>query len=464
MRSAVEHARAAGVGWGSLGIERRLVVLSRCAELLEENTEKLTEAYVADGFSRSLAERFRQGLFFGSAAHLRAVARELVRTVVDKDDESIGEIIARRADGVVIVATQGQVATVALINLLEILLVGNVVVLRLSQPRSHVQHLFQTLLSQALEEHSVRGVVSFIDARTRELVDITRVCRVDTVVFFGSRSAGDSISEVCRSVGTKFVLELETSDSMVAWRDAPATEVAESAADGFNLSGAPCISPRRVLAHADVYDDVLGQVVEHARARARPISADPQAGVLTAMPRAYLDEVRSAAMQVGHVAIGGDLSDDRDPSMATMAPLVIRVDERELASTPSAALLDRDIRAPIVMVIRCEREPLASMLSLLRRIPFRNRVSLWTRDTGVATTFIRHLSEHGLLILNRTHVEDTRFGGLSGGRGASGGAFGESLLFWQRTSTMQTIRCPGMEQSVLAALGAETLHGSIICE
>ena len=52
----------------------------------------------------------------------------------------------------------------------------------------------------------------------------------------------------------KVVLELEGSDSMVVWRDAPLREAAASALRAFQGSSTPCPVPKHLLVHGEVFD------------------------------------------------------------------------------------------------------------------------------------------------------------------------------------------------------------------
>ena len=118
-----------------------------------------------------------------------------------------------------------------------------------------------------------------------------------------------------------------------------------------------------------------------------------------------------------------------------------------------------EVLAPLIIVISCAS--LGEVTQILRRIPFFNRVSAWTNEPEVIQAVINGASHHGLLRFNLPHVEDPLFGGPSGGPGRTGGPHGESGMMWVRTTVLQTICCPGIEDAVLRTLGASKVHGTI---
>ena len=104
------------------------------------------------------------------------------------------------------------------------------------------------------------GVVQCLTGRGSEIGNA--LCsdkRVRKITFTGSRDIGEKI---CNVAGLKRVtMELGSNSPLLVMPDADLSKVAAAAAaSGFSNAGQVCISTQRVIAHSDIYHDLLSEM------------------------------------------------------------------------------------------------------------------------------------------------------------------------------------------------------------
>ena len=181
---------------------------------------------------------------------------------------------------------------------------------------------------------------------------------VEVVSFTGGVAVGKSIAE--RLGYRRAVLELGGNDPMLVLADADVDEAAALAVDGaFRNSGQRCTAVKRIIAVADVADELAERVVSRAR-RLRagdPLDPDTDVGTVIDEAAARLIEARidQAVDSGAELLYGGD----RDGALLTPAVLD--------HVPPAAELVAHETFGPVAPIIRvrdldeaiasCAREP-----------------------------------------------------------------------------------------------------------
>ena len=456
VETALERLRRASPSWRDLGVARRLAFVEHCARLIARSEAELTQALVADGGSR-LVER-QSGIASMTPSRLAAYARSMTVVVVDGRGEPLGEILHHRPDGVVVLSSPARAPSVGLIPLLEVLLVGNCVLVRCSRP-SAVASFMISVIERAKKTFDMPlDIVELVVAPARQTLAVAVPSpHSDTIVFYGGTTAGRSLAELARSHDKKLFLELEAVDSILIWRDGDLEGAVQSALGGFDYSGMPCISPRRIFCHPAVYDHVKGALSTLAPSRAVPVREGSGYAVpIDRAARQRLLERYATYTTLVHGGTGFE-ADGAD----YLEPTIVTCDLSSL-SGDWPTWFDVEQLGPVLTLIRCDGpSPIEGVCKILERSAFQNRVSVWTEDDDVRCKVLGATSRTGSVSFGVAHTSNPVFGGFSGGKRSTGGPDGETALFWRKTSMLQTLRCPGSHERVLAALGATQLHHTI---
>lgn len=464
--SAIDVARdakRASSAWAAAGVARRLSVLERAGRALAARRDDLHAALRADSLSTDLARYWGDWLTHAADPEVLAhYADQMIRWVPAGEG---GEILVRRPDGVVLLIPPGNSPTINGSSVFSILLAGNAVIARAPENDLGMRLIFEEVLQPALAEAGfARAVASLVRAKSREiLASFAPLPEVRTIVFFGNADAGREVMALAQKLGKKAVMELEGSDHMIVWRDADLPRAIESAGNGLQGSSQPCVVPKHFLVHGAVFDRFTASLCDKARAAAT-VEEDPEHGLLVPIRapdrfEAALREVR----EVGEVLTGGHRMNGRrepDPEGLYAAPTVVAL-TREAVSSRALLCFDQEISFPLLPVVRVDGEDevaLDHMIDLAGQSPFGLRASVWARDPEVIARLVAGLGGVGLVVVNRDHAKAPERVSPWGGPGRSGGPYGESHFFWEKTSRLQAIASSELSlaevERVLAALGA----------
>ncbi|WPS88292.1 L-glutamate gamma-semialdehyde dehydrogenase [Brevibacillus halotolerans] len=151
------------------------------------------------------------------------------------------------------------------------LVTGNTVVLKPASTTPVIAAKFMEILDEA---GVPAGVVNFVPGSGSEIGDyLVEHTLTRFISFTGSRDVGLRINELAAKhrPGQKWmkrlVAEMGGKDSIIVDNDADLELAAQAiTASAFGFSGQKCSACSRAIIHADVYDEVLGRVVEHTKA------------------------------------------------------------------------------------------------------------------------------------------------------------------------------------------------------
>jgi acyl-CoA reductase-like NAD-dependent aldehyde dehydrogenase len=301
------------------------------------------------------------------------------------------------------------------------------------------------------------GLVCVVTGPTRDVLPQAFETDVDTLVFFGNAAAGAEVAETGLRRGKKVVLELEGSDPMIVWRDAPLERAAADAGHAFDGSTQLCLAPKQFFVHGAIYEEFVEALVRRAE-RCTSVSADPEDGTLVPVLRSdgYFRALAELG-PLGGVRCGGKRTNARgepDEGGSFLAPTVITVEASRLLERPPRCL-DEEIFFPLVPVIRFDGDDDAiarGMTDMIARSPFGLRASVWTSDPFAIRHFAQELTSVGLLIFNDDHGRVPCYVPPWGGTRRSGGPNGESHFYWEKTTHLQSIRFASSAREDVGAL------------
>ncbi|WP_407691060.1 L-glutamate gamma-semialdehyde dehydrogenase [Rubrobacter marinus] len=232
------------------------------------------------------------------------------------------------------------------------LVAGNTVVMKPSE----FTPITGALVAEIFEEAGVPdGVMGYLPGYGSEIGDyLVSDARTRFVSFTGSMKTGLRINELAaRQVERqrwikRVIAEMGGKDAMIvddsADLDSAAADIVKSA---YGYSGQKCSAASRAILHADVYDEVLGKVVERARGLkiGAPESADVSVGPVISEPQ--FEKVS------GYIDVGKDEGervlgeDPGDPKNGYFVPPTIYA-----GVDPGAKIAQEEIFGPVLSVIR----------------------------------------------------------------------------------------------------------------
>ena len=462
--------------WAAAGLERRLAVLQNAGLRLERSRAALHDALRAEGLSVAMARFYGEWILHaGDPRLLELYARALVRWVPrpaqadPPGPPAGGELLLRRPDGVVLLVPPGNSPTINGSSVFSMLLPGNGVVLRAPEQDRGLRLLVETVLQPALGEAGFAPeLVQVVTGKSRTLVEgLLPSPDVNTVVFFGNSTAAQAVATLAHQHQKKLVLELDGGDHLLVWRDADIAAAVRSASHAWDASTQPCIVPKHLLVHAAVFDRFLAEFLERLPEHSRTVEADPTEGVLVPAGRGDdFDTALAELREVGQVQSGGYRMDPHGtpaPEGRYLAPTVVTLAAEAVFQRPLRCFT-HEIFFPLLPVVRCagnDDQIAEQMMRIVAESPFGLRASVWAQDPAVLARFAQAIGSVGLVLFNEDHARSPYFASPWGGPKRSGGPYGESHFFWEKTSRLQalslgTLAGPALE-AIFEALGCRTL-------
>jgi acyl-CoA reductase-like NAD-dependent aldehyde dehydrogenase len=261
MDQAVASARAAfdREAWSTYTVEDRLAILRRFKDLFVERREQLARVVTAEmgcPITQSRAIQVQNPINF-MEYYLRMAEQYPFRSI--RRHETGTALVTREPVGVVAaIIPWNMPAHQAISKIFPALLTGCTLVLKPVE---------QTALSALLIAEIAAGaglppgVLSVVPAGRDVGEHLVTHPGVDKVTFTGSTTAGRRIAALCGNDLRRVTLELGGKSAAVILRDADLDQAVEALRLGsFRNSGQICTLKTRVLAPAELHDDVVGRL------------------------------------------------------------------------------------------------------------------------------------------------------------------------------------------------------------
>ncbi|MGW2866076.1 aldehyde dehydrogenase family protein [Streptomyces sp. NPDC001205] len=447
VEEALSAAAGAAAEWGAMPLDVRLdEVCTRLRERIAERTDEIIEVLVQEGHPLALARWEVSGMLQCWSPESIAFYHS---QMIQEFRHGVREIsVRRRPDGVVCLnPPQNAPMASALLGVYSIF-AGNALVVR--APRSGplgVMYALQELVAPVLDEVGAPpGTLGVVCGDPGPMLNTWLASEhVDDIMYFGASESGLRFQERCIAAGKKPILELAGNDIVTVWKDADVELAAEALTEGFYGSGQLCMIPNQVVAHPEVADALVAELVRQAQ-RIRPGRAADEGVLLTPVLRnekffACLDDALAHGAELvcgGHAM---QLDGARDANGIFLEPTVVRVDG--LAQARRVQAVRHETFFPLLPVVVAEPAPdeelLASFIDFVNTNWYGLRNSLWARDRAVVDRFVARVTEGGLLKVNDSHIGFLPYLPSHGGTGLTGGVFGEANYPMLRTTHVQGV-------------------------
>ena len=382
--AVVARARAAQPAWEELGLEGRVDLLRKTAEIFAERAEAHGEL-----MTKEMGKPLKEGI--GEAKSLAYIDHELDEIVATLQPEVVED---KRLRSTVYHDPLGVVGAITPWNfpmsmpawmVLPALAAGNTVVFKPSEETPLCGQAYADVLNEVLPE-DVLIVVHGADDQGKAIVQ----SEVDMIAFTGSREVGKHILRESSGTLKRVVLELGGKDPMIVLEDADIGRAAKFAArNSFGNAGQVCVSVQRVFAHRSIARELAERLAQAAMALSvgDPTSPDTEVGPLirpTEVERVG-EWVKEAVDQGGELLTGGEAL-----SETCYAPTV-------LYDPPGDAQVSvLEIFGPVVCVYPYDEvdEAIARSNSL----PYAFQASVFTRDLDTALRASRRLDASAVMV------------------------------------------------------------------
>lgn len=382
---AVASARAAFEGeWGAMPGKMRGQLLHRLADLIERDADNLVTLESRDS-GKPVASILRQDLpaVLDTLRYYAGMADKIDGQVIPTRPEALTYTVREAVGVVAAIVPWNFPLMIGMWKIAPALACGCSVVLKPAELTSLTAlRIGELALEAGFPPGALNVVPGFGQIAGQALVDHPDV---DKVTFTGSPAVGRGILEGAAGNFKRVTLELGGKSANIVFPDADVSAAVRAAASGiFFNSGQVCSAGSRVLAHADIYDEVVdGLAARAAKVRLGcPQDEATQMGPVVSggqMDR-VLDYIRIGRDEGARLVAGGARHGQQG---AFIEPTVFA------DVTPDMRIAQEEIFGPVVSVIRFSSEEEA--LEIANGTAFSLAAGVWSADISRVHRFARRL-------------------------------------------------------------------------
>ncbi|MGE0780504.1 aldehyde dehydrogenase family protein [Mycolicibacterium sp.] len=432
---AVAGAVAAQADWYGMPATERAAILRRGGAILEREAGRFTDVLIREGGAvraKAEGEIAASVIEFFQAAEL---ATTPLGEVVPSGQRGRVNLVERRPVGVVgLITAWNAPVHIAMRVLAPAIALGNSVILK---PAPETPFTGGLMLAEVLAEAGVpAGVVQVLTGGPAGPALVTHP-GVDMIHFTGSEETGRRINVAAAPLLKRVALELGGNNATIVLADADVELAARcGAAASFGHQGQVCIATGRHIVLADIADDYVAALAEHAR---NLTVGDPFTTEVDLGPMVSQRQVDKAmAMLDSSVGHGARLVEGGTSDGVFLRPTVVdRV-------RPGMELHDEEIFAPIAPVTVVDSVDEA--LAIVNGTRFGLSTAVFSRDLDTAWAVADRVRS-GMVHVNdgtALHESQVPFGGTaaSGLGDDLGGRANIDLLTERRWTSLQRKTAP----------------------
>ncbi|MFH1428770.1 MAG: aldehyde dehydrogenase family protein, partial [Candidatus Margulisiibacteriota bacterium] len=448
---AIKSSHNASLSFRHVPAAKRARLIIDINAYLKEKSAKMKEIFLAEGHPELLADWQILGMISGTNAEtINFYKSELTRTISTDDTNST--FLAQKPDGVVALCPPKNAAASNSMTGVFALLSGNSLIIKppLRSPIS-TMFLWREIIFEVIKSHNLpEGILNIIIGNSQDIMEgWMNSPLVNDIIFFGDTSMGLEIGTRTLNKGKKAILELSGNDDLLIWKDADLDKAIDSAFNFFLGSGQICMVPKKVYIHEDVFDKVKALAAARIKEFKFGLPSDKNVS-LTPVIRAqeFFEYLENAINKGAQLLCGGyktDHTGQKNDRGMYITPTIITANDEIIRKTQ---LYCNEIFFPLLPLVKVcsansgaekDKDIFRKMISMNNDNPYGLRTSVWTESPRYIRKFAKHLDNSGLLYVNKRHVGWTNYLATHGGRGLSGGPYGEMNYFWKRTTHLQGI-------------------------
>jgi aldehyde dehydrogenase (NAD+) len=398
---AVAAARRAFEGpWRTMRASERGQILLRLVELMKQHADEIASLESLDA-GKPIAGVLRQDLpaAIDTLTYYAGWADKIAGEVVSTRDDALTYTMREPVGVVAVIVPWNFPLMIGMWKLAPALACGCTIVMKPAELTSLSALRIGEL---ALEAGLPPGVLNIVTGPGRVVGDaLVNHPDVDKVTFTGSPGVGRGILRGAAGNFKRVSLELGGKSANVIFDDADVEAASKAAASGiFFNAGQVCSAGSRVLAHENIYDEV----VERLTQRARAIRIGDPADRATVMGpvisekqmKSILDYVDIGRNEGAFLTTGGERVGDRG---YFISPAVFANVKHEMR------ISQEEIFGPVVSVIKFKDE--AEALRIANGTAYSLAAGVWSRDIGRVQRFAKK-AKAGTVWINTYGYTDVR--------------------------------------------------------
>ena len=410
--AAVNSARQAlQNGWGIMRGRERARILFRLAELIDENTELLSQVMTLDNgmplsSSRLVVKYLGAEIIRYYAGWATKIAGEAFKPAVgSREDLDFLVATLREPVGVVgaIVPWNAPVGMLAL-KIGPALAAGCTMVLKTAELAPLTGEIIAGLLLQAGAPPGTLNLLHGIGTQTGAAMAAHP--GIDKISFTGSTAVGRAIVTAAAGNLKRVTLELGGKSPVVIFPDADlAAAIPAASMACFLSSGQACMAGTRLFLHEDIHDEVVAGIAAHMRTL--PMGDGMRAGTVPGPLISARQKERVQAYIDAGIADGATLAEGGGaiPGPGHFIPATMFT-----GVAPGMRIAREEIFGPVLSVFRFRDE--TALLRDINALRFGLSGSVWTRDISRALRIAQKIDSGQVGVNYHAAISpETPFGG-----------------------------------------------------
>ena len=425
---AVASAKKAFKTWSKTDIDYRSKILSKIADLLEENLDKFAKAESQDnGKPLSLAKLIdipRAADNFRFFAH--AITQFGSESYESLGKEAINYTLRHPIGVVGCISPWNLPLYLFTWKIAPAIATGNCVVAKPSEVTPMTAYLLGDICTKAGLPKGVLNIVHGLGQTTGSAIVSHK--NVKAISFTGGTQTGAAIAKVAAPLFKKMSLELGGKNPNIIFADCDYEQMLKTTLlSSFSNQGQICLCGSRIFVEKSIYEKFKTDFVKAVKKLkvAHPNDKDAKIGALVSKPHLekVLSYVKIAKKEGANLLCGGEQVKIKGYEKGYyMKPTVLEI------QTDSCKVNQEEIFGPIVTIMPFETEN--EVLKMANSVRYGLSATLWTNNLKRTLKFTREL-EVGIVWVNTWMLRDLRtpFGGVKdSGVGREGGF--EALRFF----------------------------------
>ncbi|HRH34148.1 MAG TPA: NAD-dependent succinate-semialdehyde dehydrogenase [Catalimonadaceae bacterium] len=257
--SRLAQSRIAFSDWKNSGLEDRLQLLGKLADVIDKKADWLA-FQMSEEMGKTLSESKAEVMKCAMGARFfQKNASDYLAPKTILSDSRISKVLFQPIGGVLLVMPWNFPLWQVLRAAIPALCVGNTIILKHAPNVMRYAHQIEALFAEA---GFPNGVFTNLVVDVNELERVVSNEAVAAVSLTGSEFAGRSMARIAGKYLKKCVLELGGSDPFIVLPDADLKNAGNLAAQARLINnGQSCIAAKRFIVHETVADDFLDQFV-----------------------------------------------------------------------------------------------------------------------------------------------------------------------------------------------------------
>ncbi len=313
---------------------------------------------------------------------------------------------------------------------------GNVCVWKPSEKAPFSAIACQQLFTKVIKANGLPEGVSSLICGGRDIGEkMAEDSRVALVSATGSTRMGRAVGQAVAARFGKSILELGGNNAIIVSKEADLTHAVPAIVFGaVGTCGQRCTSTRRLIVHADIYDDLKDRLVA-AYGQLKigdPLDQTNHVGPLIdkAAVDMFLAAISTAVSEGGSIACGGEvLQGEKYASGCYVEPAIIE-------ATRDMSVVRHETFAPILYLMKYNT--LDEAIAIQNEVPQGLSSSIFTLNLREAEYFLSHVgSDCGIANVN-IGTSGAEIGGAFGGEKETGGGRESGSDAWKGYMRRQT--------------------------